>query len=75
MADTIDLLIQIQEQIIITRKFVAETDDAELARRLYEMADAVERRAREVSRIVRLGTRAALNVSVPREQQHSAYHY
>jgi hypothetical protein len=50
MANTIELLIQIQEQIIIARKFAAETDDAELARRLYEMADTVERRAREVDR-------------------------
>jgi hypothetical protein len=50
MASTIDLLIQIQQQIIITRKFAAETDDAELARRLYEMADVVEQRAREVDR-------------------------
>jgi hypothetical protein len=50
MANTIELLIQIQEQIIVVRKLAAETDDAELARRLYEVADVVYRRAREVDR-------------------------
>jgi hypothetical protein len=37
MADTIDLLIQLQEQLIKARKLAAEIDDAELARRLTDL--------------------------------------
>jgi hypothetical protein len=67
-------LIQLQEQLIKARKLAAEIGDAELARRLYEIADAVERRARELdqNRKPWHDGELALNMSVPREQQHRA---
>jgi hypothetical protein len=48
MAENIALLIGIQEQIIKCRRLAAEISHPETARRLYELADEIESRAREV---------------------------
>ena len=48
MAENIELLIAIQEQVIQGRRLAAQIFDPETSRRLYELADEIERRAREV---------------------------
>jgi hypothetical protein len=48
MAENLELLIGIQEQIIRCRRLAAQIFDPETSRRLYELADEVERRARDV---------------------------
>ena len=48
MAENIALLISIQDQIIKCRQLAAEIFHPETARRLYELADEIESRAREV---------------------------
>jgi hypothetical protein len=50
MAENLELLIAIQDQVIKCRRLAAEILDRETSRRLYELADEVERRAREVDR-------------------------
>ena len=50
MAENIELLIQIQEQIIQCRRLAASIYDPKTARLLYEMADEIEQRAREADR-------------------------
>jgi hypothetical protein len=47
MAENLELLIDIQDQIIKCRSLAAKIFDPETSRRLYELADEVERRARE----------------------------
>ena len=48
MAENLELLIGIQEQIIRCRRLAAQIFDPETSRRLYELADEIEQRAREV---------------------------
>ena len=48
MAENLELIISIQGQVIECRKLAATIAHPEMARRLYELADEVERRAREV---------------------------
>jgi hypothetical protein len=48
MAENLELLIAIQEQVIQCRRLAAQIFDPETSRRLYEFADEIERRAREV---------------------------
>jgi hypothetical protein len=43
MAENLELLIGIQEQIIRCRRLAAQIFDPETSRRLYELADEVER--------------------------------
>jgi len=50
MAENIELLIQIQDQIIKCRSLAASIDDKKTARLLYDLADEIEQRAREVDR-------------------------
>jgi hypothetical protein len=50
MAENIELLIQIQDQIIKCRRLAASIDDPKTARLLYDLADEIEQRAREVDR-------------------------
>jgi hypothetical protein len=50
MGENIELLIAIQDQVIRARRLAAEIFDSETARRLHELADEVERRAKEVDR-------------------------
>jgi hypothetical protein len=51
MGENIELLIAIQDQVIRARRLAAEIFDSETARRLHELADEVERRAKkEVNR-------------------------
>jgi hypothetical protein len=50
MAENIELLIQIQDQIIKCRRLAALIDDPKTARLLYDLADEIEQRAREVDR-------------------------
>ena len=49
-AENLELLIGIQDEVIKCRRLAAEIFDRETSRRLYELADEVERRAREVDR-------------------------
>jgi hypothetical protein len=46
MADNIELIVLIQEHVIIARKLAAVIGDRETARRLHELADEIEQRAR-----------------------------
>jgi hypothetical protein len=48
MGENIELLIGIQQQVIKCRRLAAEISDPETARRLREMADQIEQRARQV---------------------------
>jgi len=48
MAENLELLIGIQEQIIRCRRLAAQIFDPETSRRHYELADEVEWRARDV---------------------------
>ena len=48
MGENIELLIQIQHQVIQCRRLANEISDPETSRRLHELADEIERRAREV---------------------------
>jgi hypothetical protein len=50
MAETLETLIGIQEQVIQCRRFAAEVRDAESARILNRLADDLEHQAREVDR-------------------------
>jgi hypothetical protein len=50
MAESLETLIGIQEQIIQCRKFAAEVRDPEASRILYKLADDIEQQAREVDR-------------------------
>jgi hypothetical protein len=50
MGENIELLIRIQEQVIKCRRLAAEISDPETARRLNELADEIDKRAREVDR-------------------------
>lgn len=50
MAETLQTLIAIQNQIIQCRRFAAEVHDPEASRILYKLADDIERQAREVDR-------------------------
>jgi hypothetical protein len=45
-----ELLIELQDQVIKCRCLAIEIDDPETSRRLYELADQIERQAREVDR-------------------------
>jgi hypothetical protein len=48
MAETPETLIGIQDQVIKCRRLAAEVSDSETARRLRDLADALEQRARDV---------------------------
>jgi hypothetical protein len=48
MAENLDALIGIQEQIVRCRRLAAEIFDPETAKRLRVLADELEQRAREV---------------------------
>jgi hypothetical protein len=48
MAENIELLIGIQDQVIKARQLAAEIGDPETSRRLRKLADEIEQRAREV---------------------------
>jgi hypothetical protein len=48
--DNLKLLIRIQEQVIKCRRLASEIFDGETSRRLYELADEIEQRARDVDR-------------------------
>jgi hypothetical protein len=48
MGENIELLIQIQYQVIQCRRLAKKISDPETSRRLHELADEIERRAREV---------------------------
>jgi len=48
MGENIELLIQIQHRIIQCRCLANEISDPETSRRLQELTDEIERRAREV---------------------------
>jgi hypothetical protein len=50
MAENIELLIQIQEQIIQCRRLAASVHDPKTARLLYDLANEIEQRAREADR-------------------------
>jgi hypothetical protein len=50
MTEDIQLLANIQDQVIKCRRLAAEISDPETSRRLYELVDDVERRAREADR-------------------------
>jgi hypothetical protein len=50
VGENIELLIGIQDQVIKCRRLAAELSDPQTARFLRELADEVERRAREVDR-------------------------
>jgi hypothetical protein len=50
MGETSNCLIEIQAEVIACRRLAAELSDPKSARRLYELADEIERRAREVDR-------------------------
>jgi hypothetical protein len=50
MGENLELLIGIQDQVIKCRRLAAEIGDPETARRLHELADDIEQRAREVDR-------------------------
>jgi hypothetical protein len=49
-AESLELLIQLQGQLIKCRKLAAEISDPATSRRLYQLADDIERLAREVDR-------------------------
>jgi hypothetical protein len=48
MAEYIELLVMVQDQVIQARRLAAEISDPETSHRLYELADEIEKRAREV---------------------------
>jgi len=50
MAEILETLIGIQDQVIKCRRLAAEIGDSETSRRLHELADDIEQRAREVDR-------------------------
>lgn len=50
MAETLQTLIGIQDQVIKCRRLAAEIGDPETSRRLHELADDIEQRARETDR-------------------------
>jgi hypothetical protein len=50
MAENLELLIGIQDQVIKCRRLAAEIGGPETSRRLHQLADEVEQRAREVDR-------------------------
>jgi hypothetical protein len=66
MAENIELLIQIQEQIIQCRRLAASVHDPKTARLLYDLANEIEQRAREADRAGRnkFATAALKKVSV-----------
>jgi hypothetical protein len=49
-AENLKLLVNIQDQVIKCRRLAAEISDRETSRRLCELADEIEQRAREVDR-------------------------
>jgi hypothetical protein len=50
MAENFELIIEIQELVIKCRRLASAIFDPEMSRRLYELADEVEHRAREADR-------------------------
>jgi hypothetical protein len=48
MGENIELLIKIQDQIIKARRLATEIGDAGMSRFLCDLADEIERRAREI---------------------------
>jgi hypothetical protein len=51
MAETLKTLIGIQDQILKRRRLAAQIFDPETARRLFQLANELEQRAREVDRL------------------------
>jgi hypothetical protein len=51
MAETLETLTGIQDQILKCRRLAAEMFDPKTAKRLLELADELEQRAREVDRL------------------------
>jgi hypothetical protein len=51
MAETLEALIGIQEQVIRCRRLADEIRDPETAERLRKLADRLEQRARDVDRL------------------------
>jgi hypothetical protein len=50
MAENIELLAQIQGEVIRCRRLASEIGDPETSRRLYDLANQIEQRAREIDR-------------------------
>jgi hypothetical protein len=48
MREYIQILIDVQDKVIECRRLASEVVDPETSRRLYELADEVEQRAREI---------------------------
>jgi hypothetical protein len=51
MAENLELFIGIQDQVIKCRRLAAEIGHPEMSRLLHELADEIERRAREVDQL------------------------